>query len=229
MVPLLQDYVSTVVKASEDDDPIAIMTVLNTSQHSKLECMAAVRGYILGKCKEGATKEKLQRAWDAKDTGLIINERLINCPPKLAPPMMQSLVTEIEAAAEEEAEFRFKQYLVFSRVYSDLAAGSADNDAAAGPSSSKAGGSVRRNNGEKRAKLAAAPTAAAAAVVYVRPEDEFLHQHSDWSFTFPIENRPVGKNELQPLRIVMAISAKKVEAARMELDAVVGNAMAEVE
>lgn len=51
-------------------------------------------------------------------------------------------------------------------------------------------------------------------LVYVRPEDEFFHQHSSASYTFTIEGRAVGKEELQPLRLVMLLSADKVAKAR---------------
>lgn len=55
---------------------------------------------------------------------------------------------------------------------------------------------------------------AGPVVVYVRPEDEFFHKHASASFTFPVEGRAVGKDELQPLRLVMLLPASKVEAAR---------------
>lgn len=42
------------------------------------------------------------QAWAAPGTGLLISERLINCPPQLAPPLQQNLFEEIKAAAEEE-------------------------------------------------------------------------------------------------------------------------------
>jgi protein BCP1 len=51
-------------------------------------------------------------------------------------------------------------------------------------------------------------------IVYVRPEDEFFHQHAAAAFTFPVEGRAVGKDELQPLRLVMLLPASKVPAAR---------------
>lgn len=51
-------------------------------------------------------------------------------------------------------------------------------------------------------------------VVYVRPEDEFFHKQASASFTFPIEGRAVGKDELQPLRLVLLLPANKVAAAR---------------
>jgi hypothetical protein len=42
------------------------------------------------------------QAWDQSGTGLIINERLINCPPQLAPPLVQALFSEIKWATEDE-------------------------------------------------------------------------------------------------------------------------------
>ena len=51
-------------------------------------------------------------------------------------------------------------------------------------------------------------------IVYVRPEDEYMHSRAAWSFTFPVENRPVAKDELQPLRLVMLVSAQAVQEAK---------------
>jgi BCCIP len=42
------------------------------------------------------------QAWDSPGTGLIINERLINCPPQLAPPLLQALLDEVAWATEDE-------------------------------------------------------------------------------------------------------------------------------
>lgn len=51
-------------------------------------------------------------------------------------------------------------------------------------------------------------------IVYVRPEDEFFHAQAAAAFTFPVEGRAVGKDELQPLRLVLLLPASKVPAAR---------------
>ena len=51
-------------------------------------------------------------------------------------------------------------------------------------------------------------------IVYVRPEDEFFHEHASAAFTFPVEGRAVGKDELQPRRMVMILPAEKIAAAR---------------
>ncbi len=39
------------------------------------------------------------QAWDGEGTGLIVSERLVNCPPQLAPPLVKGLFEEISAAA----------------------------------------------------------------------------------------------------------------------------------
>ena len=64
-------------------------------------------------------------------------------------------------------------------------------------------------------------------LVYLRPEDEFLHRHSDWSFTFPVEGKAVGRDELRPLRMALLVRADKMAAVRRGLDGAVGNAMAD--
>ena len=43
------------------------------------------------------------QAWEAPGTGLLISERLENCPPQLAPPLMRALFDEIRQAAKDGA------------------------------------------------------------------------------------------------------------------------------
>ena len=43
----------------------------------------------------------LTQAFDTQGTGLIINERLLNAPPKLGPPLVQFLMQEIKERSEE--------------------------------------------------------------------------------------------------------------------------------
>ncbi len=50
--------------------------------------------------------------------------------------------------------------------------------------------------------------------MYVRPEDEYMHSRCAWSYTFPVENRAVAKDELQPLRLVMLVSAQALQQAK---------------
>lgn len=40
--------------------------------------------------------------WARADTGMLISERLVNCPPQLAPPLHQALFEEVAWATEDE-------------------------------------------------------------------------------------------------------------------------------
>lgn len=57
-----------------------------------------------------------------------MSERLINCPPQLAPPLQQALFDEIAWATEDEptaelrASYRLQRFLSLSRAYCDPAA-----------------------------------------------------------------------------------------------------------
>lgn len=42
------------------------------------------------------------QALRAASTGLLVNERLVNAPPQVAPPLMQALFDEIAWALEDE-------------------------------------------------------------------------------------------------------------------------------
>jgi len=234
----LQASVGTVVKTSAEDDPIAVMSVLSTAAHGGLACMGQIRSFLERSVPSDADRAELARAWGAPDTGLIVNERLINCPPKLAPPLLQCLLEEVEEAAADEPTFRFKRYLILTRVYSDAPAPAGGSDGA-GPFNAPAAAGGAGGGGGRKAKRARAEVAAAEAapapaggagagsgvLVYVRPEDEFLHHHCAWSARFPVAGRPVGRDELRPLRLLLLVDASKVGAAQEELDMIVGNAM----
>jgi hypothetical protein len=68
----------------------------------------------------------LAQAWQSDGAGLVINERLLNCPPQLASPLHHGLFDEeVPWATEDEAtqalrnSFKFKSYLFMSRIYRD--------------------------------------------------------------------------------------------------------------
>eukprot|EP00775_Hariotina_reticulata_P001502 gene1502-1840_t len=168
---IAQSAVGTVVRTGEDEDPIGVMTVLNTHQHKQQPWMQQIRQYLVDKSRDAAVRDAISKAWDSPTTGLIINERLINSPPQLAPPLVQALFDEIGWATEDmqtqedRQAFQFQHYVLMTR----------------------------------------------ASV----------------AFTFPVEGRAVGKDELRPLRLVLLLPASKVAAARASLDAVVGNMAAQ--
>eukprot|EP00891_Asterochloris_glomerata_P007875 jgi/Astpho2/7875/e_gw1.00117.159.1_t len=193
---LLQPQVGTVVKSAEDEDPVAVLSVLNLQQHGSLPCLAEIRSFLLAHCQEASVKEKLQQAWAAPGTGLVVSERLINCPPQLSPPLQQALYDEIQWATEDQPtqarlksySFKFSHFLVVSRCFHVPAA-----------SSSK---------GRKKMKVSS------TGLVYHHPEDEFLRKHSTWAYTFPAVSRTTKAGDPQHLRLVMLLTPPAVAQAR---------------
>ncbi|DBB08274.1 TPA: hypothetical protein ACH3X3_008448 [Trebouxia sp. C0006] len=177
-----QKTVGTVVKTTDSVDPIALLTVLPLRRYTSLTCLKEIKAYF------GA------------------NERLVNCPPQLAPPLNQALFDEVTWAQEDEPtqelrdSFKLKQYILVSRVFMDPSAPA-----------------VAPTKKQKVSKLQD------AVIVYARPEDEFYHKHCSWSCTFPITTREVEKDELHPLRMVLGITSQQAISARQEMDQVVGN------
>ena len=91
-----------------------------------------------------------------------------------------------------------------------------------GPSGSSGGGKKQQQQQQgkkKKQKGAAAAAGADGGVVHFLPEAECYQAAADWCFTFPTADRLVGKDELQPCRCVMLVSAKGVAAARRQLAA----------
>ncbi|KIY96067.1 putative Protein BCCIP like protein [Monoraphidium neglectum] len=224
----VKSTVGTVVKSGEDDDPIAVMTALSTRRYAGRPFMGQVRDYVLRKCGDEELRRRFQEAWAAEGTALLINERLINSPPQLAPPLVQALFDEIQWATEDEPTqelrdtFKLQRYLLVTRVYTDPAEQQQQQEqqqdgSGAGPSSSK-------QRGKKKQKTASKPPGGIPLVIYVRPEDEFLHKRAAASFTWPIEGRAVPKDELRPMRLAMLVDARAAAEARRELDRVIGNA-----
>ena len=47
------------VKTSEEDDPIAVFTVLNTCVHREAEWMRQLRDFLAATCKDEANRKKM--------------------------------------------------------------------------------------------------------------------------------------------------------------------------
>jgi hypothetical protein len=125
---------------------------------------------------------------------------------------------------ERRDGFKFNQYLLMTRVYTDPLTTQQGAHAAMGPPAAKPpkSGAKQQQQQQQPAKKQKTQRAAASSsgagqapvIVYVRPEDEFFHKHASASFTFPVEGRAVGKDELQPQRLVLLLPASKVTSAR---------------
>mmetsp|Transcript_17330 Transcript_17330/g.37715 ORF Transcript_17330/g.37715 Transcript_17330/m.37715 type:complete len:341 (-) Transcript_17330:273-1295(-) len=215
-----QTTVGTIVRTSESESAVGLITALNLHEKRNLGCIKEISAYLLEKC-PADTKDKLSQALSGRKTALMINERLVNCPPQLANPLTTALFDEIAWATEDEPtqerrdEFEFDQYLVFTRAFRDPLVGEGGGAAA-----SASGANKKSKQPKKEKQKAAAPDE--SALVFTRPEDEIFHQLSAWSFVYNAErSQNASGNELKPVRIVYLLDAKKVPEGRKRIKALV--------
>ena len=99
-----QSTVGTVVKAQgagDENDPIAVMSVMNLEEKKEMPFVKEIAAHLKGKCPKDL-KKKLDEAFTEKGVGMIINERVINIPQETAPPLVDGLFDEIGWATEDE-------------------------------------------------------------------------------------------------------------------------------
>ncbi|CAI9785457.1 unnamed protein product [Fraxinus pennsylvanica] len=186
-----QPTVGTVVKIENDEDDAvySIITALNLGRYQDNKCINELKGYLLKVCQENYVLAKLRSliGEHAGDVGLVVSQRVVNLPPQLLPPLYDSLFDEVSWATEDEPteelrnSFRFKFYLIISKIYKHKSI-----DQIKGPS---------RSEDE--------------AIMYIKPEDEVFHKLSSWSFSFALPAQHVT-NELKNYQLtglVMAVEA----------------------
>ncbi|KAF2164973.1 hypothetical protein M409DRAFT_67654 [Zasmidium cellare ATCC 36951] len=155
---------STVKCEGNESDPYAFLTVLNMHSHREKNVIKQLTNYILSRSKasndDGNLHEQLQKLLspdsDAQ-VGLILNERFINMPHQIVPPMYNMLLEEIQWALQDKEPYQFSHYLVISKTYTEVAS---KLDAEENPPS-------------KKSKAGAKPE-----VFYFHPEDEVLRKHA---------------------------------------------------
>ncbi|CAN1195532.1 Protein BCCIP homolog [Linum perenne] len=203
---LEQTTVGTVVKLEDDADDglFSVATALNLARYKDHNCIKELQKYVLNVCHETklANKLRLLLSTKAQDVGLLVSQRVVNLPPQLLPPLYDALFDEISWAVEDEPteqlrnSFRFKTYLIISKIYKHKKA----ND--------KTGKAVQEEE----------------PVIYVKAEDELFHELSSWSFTFPLKIQHVTTSELKnytSMGLVMAVEADRIPKFRQQLHSLI--------
>ncbi|XP_057777473.1 protein BCCIP homolog [Salvia miltiorrhiza] len=201
-----QPTVGTVVKIEndEDDGVYSVVSALNLGIYKDSKCVLDLKDYLLKVCQDMDVLSKLKSlvGEHVRDVGLLVSQRVVNLPPQLLPPLYDALFDEVEWATEDEpteelrSSFRFKFYLIISKIYKHK---NADQNR----------GTVK--NGEE-------------TVIYNRPEDEIFFELSLWSFSFPLHAQQVTANELKnyrPMGLVMAVEASKISSFRKQLHSLI--------
>ena len=108
-----------------------------------------------------------------------------------------------------EAGLGFGRYVVLARAYRDPQAEQQQPQ------------QQGRQQGKRPRQAKAGQQAAAAGVelVYSTPEAEANHALAAWSYCIPVEGRPEGEGDLQPVRLVMQLDAARCAEATRRLAA----------
>ncbi|KAG8382740.1 hypothetical protein BUALT_Bualt05G0108700 [Buddleja alternifolia] len=214
-----QPTVGTVVKIEDDEDDgvYSVVSALNLERYKGSKSIVELKNYLLKVCQDMDVIANLRSLLGehALDVGLIVSQRVVNLPPQLLPPLYDGLFDEIEWATEDEPtqelqrSFRFKFYLIISKLYK-----------------------------HKNANQTKGTKARDEDVIYIKPEDEiFLEDPIVDSFekcfcslahgpsVFPCTcNRSQLMRQLknyQLMGLVMAVEASKIPLFRKQLQALI--------
>ncbi|RXH70307.1 hypothetical protein DVH24_007563 [Malus domestica] len=115
---LEQTTVGTVVKIEDDEDNgiFALATALNLERYKASDLYSYLKKDVKDDLRSLLGKE-------AKSVGLLVSQRVTNLPLQLLPPLYDALFDEVSWATEDEPTeelqnfFRFKVYIIVSKVY----------------------------------------------------------------------------------------------------------------
>ncbi|GIX90287.1 protein BCCIP homolog [Caerostris darwini] len=129
-----QKKITGVIKQASDDDMEAdddndtdldvnfgVFSVVNLTEKNNLNCVKDIKTYLLSHCKKMSSDENfqtLQRILEdqKKHVGLIISERMINIPPKIAVPLYSGLSYDMAKAKSKGEAFDFEYFILISKI-----------------------------------------------------------------------------------------------------------------
>lgn len=111
----------------EDDDDDAnvvfgISTIVNLTSRREVECVQQIKSMILERAEKSSTDATLKflrdvLTNDARNTGLLINERYINIPSQISVPMLENLCKEIKRANEKNMPYNFSYIVMILKFH----------------------------------------------------------------------------------------------------------------
>ncbi|GIY30247.1 protein BCCIP homolog [Caerostris extrusa] len=130
-----QKKITGVIKQASDDDDMeadddndtdldvnfGVFSVVNLTEKNNLNCVKDIKTYLLSHCKKMSCDENfqtLQRILEdqKKHVGLIISERMINIPPKIAVPLYSGLSYDMAKAKSKGEAFDFEYFILISKI-----------------------------------------------------------------------------------------------------------------
>mmetsp|Transcript_1817 Transcript_1817/g.2603 ORF Transcript_1817/g.2603 Transcript_1817/m.2603 type:complete len:325 (+) Transcript_1817:65-1039(+) len=231
----LADYVSALtdigstIRVEDNKEAFGFISVVNLFRASKLASVKQVVGFMLGKITDKTQHDRLATLLDYKPTqgkernsiGLILNERMINIPPQLIPPLHTSFFEEIEEAYKEETTaggssssssaklpyFDFEYYLFMTTVYEES-------------------NTAKKSRDSKRTKHMSGEQ-----IYYKKFEDEAYLEESEFAFSYPIvrENKTSARwslaGQIAERRVIALVHHTKVPKILAKIQSYLDEAM----
>lgn len=209
---------STVKCDGEESDPYALLTALNLNHHRTKPIILNLTRYILSRAKASGNSglcqlEKLLAADSKAQVALVLNERFINIPPQIIPPMYNLLVEEVDLAVKDQEPFDFTHYLIFSKTYAEVDSKLDAEDSERPSKKGKKSATTSQRGGKKNDDDAASET------FYFHPEDEIWQKHAVGFSNFDYEKeadegasdakRAFAEAGIQPQGHMVLIEGKK--------------------
>ncbi|KAM4056654.1 protein BCP1 [Hirsutella rhossiliensis] len=203
---LSQPTIGSAVKVDgKENDPYAILTVLNTHEHRANESMKKMMAYLAEKARANDSLAAIDEVIKARaQVGLILSERLINVPSEISAPMYSMLIDEMEAAVEDKEPYEFSHYLIMSRAFHEIES-TLDAD-------------------DRKPKKAREER----VTQFFHPEDEIFHKHAlaYGNFVYTKEGDVVSDSKrafqevgIQTIGHMMLVEGSKFEGAVKEINA----------
>ena len=207
---IIASPMGSVIKCGSDEDVIGVASILRISE-SNLG-MQDVKNFSLKFCPDDL-KNDLERAWTAESatTGLLISERLINCPPQLAPPLMKSLMEEMD-----QASLSLQNVLFVTKAFLDPTVQMETKH------NQKREKKQKIKNETKNKSINKSSRRDLSELIFTTPEGEYLCSVAAFAFAFPspTANREED-DEFHPYRVVASIAVDKIPEALDQMSEVV--------
>ncbi|CAA21060.2 nuclear export chaperone [Schizosaccharomyces pombe] len=166
---------STVKVDGNNSDPYAMLSVINLNTRRDEPVIKQLTSYIISRLAKSNSRlenelQKLLEPNSGSQVGLIVNERLINMPVQVIPPMYNMLLEEMQWAINENEPYNFTHYLLLSRTYTEIESKLMDDERP-----SKKGKKSKKTSGEE--------------VMFFHPEDEQFREVAIDIADYPFANQ----------------------------------------
>lgn len=114
-----QSKVGSIIKDAEDLNLFGVCTAIPMHALNKKTCIQQIQRYLLARITDSKKKEIFSRLLEdtKRPLGFIINNRVENIPPEIAPPCHKALFQEIAQMAKTSDQWMFENYIMICNHY----------------------------------------------------------------------------------------------------------------